>query len=662
MDIKTKRMIAVAVSATVLTMGISACGGGGSELGAADVTAPPSTPSIDLANASDPVTVASVDDNIVVTIPPQAVTTPPVDTVPPQVTTTPSLSTGIEGASSGVATNPAADANTSLPQIVNLTHVSHAYTGVDGEIRFWLNNLPEQIAFQQAKLEICSQALCLPASSLTTKPSGPRGLIVGGIPTKTPYDIVLTLPSESGKTVYVSPTLSALLMPNPKVPASVNVGLRNNDGTIYTANNLSARTKKINVVEEAARLGLPIDLKDNPEVDDSVVINAVIKAAVAGQTIYLPTGVYNLACKTTQAYSNILVTGKSISIVGDGPSSTILKSACDDRDGNQYRGITVWGASDIDLSGFTITSNWNRARPTSTGLNNPDAGGLSFGILVNARNGVPSHTVVINNITVENFHKTGIALAAGSHSVTVSDSIVKNATDIGPGGTGYGIQLLGDGHQDAASNPYMGIPGKDSYFHKVVGNTIVGPYIRHAVLLQYWTHNNLIDGNYLANSALDVIDLHGEDEYSNEISNNAIRGGGEAGVGLGNNGDSHDRAGPDNWVHNNDIGGLAVGAQVRYGTTNATIESNAFHDFKFTPNWLSLTGVRVGKATNTRVINNVFVDKGLANYQWLRTVKDLASGNVPAGGDDLTTVTRGNECGAVASTNATSSSSYVLCK
>src|SRR5690606_42127922 len=79
-----------------------------------------------------------------------------------------------------------------------------------------------------------------------------------------------------------------------------------------------------------------------------------------------------------------------------------------------------------------------------------------------------------------------------------------DATGVGPGGRGYGIAIEGTADQ---RDPRA----EDDSRHNIVdGNTFDGEHLRHAILLQFATHNTLIAENTIAGSILDAIDLHGE--------------------------------------------------------------------------------------------------------------------------------------------------------
>lgn len=107
----------------------------------------------------------------------------------------------------------------------------------------------------------------------------------------------------------------------------------------------------------------------------------------------------------------------------------------------------------------------------------------------------------------------------------------------------------------------------DTRYNVVRNSVFQGPYIRHGALIQYYAHNNVIYNNTFENTVLDSIDLHGEDEFLNEIYKNTITGvltG--AGIGVGNTGGTaptnHDASGAYNYIHDNKISNSREGIKV----------------------------------------------------------------------------------------------------
>lgn len=67
--------------------------------------------------------------------------------------------------------------------------------------------------------------------------------------------------------------------------------------------------------------------------------------------------------------------------------------------------------------------------------------------------------------------------------------------------------------------------------NRVINNRVEGPAMRHGVLLQYSAHHNLVESNTVVRTTYDAFDLHGEDEYGNELRSNVAENCGEGGFG-----------------------------------------------------------------------------------------------------------------------------------
>jgi nitrous oxidase accessory protein NosD len=143
--------------------------------------------------------------------------------------------------------------------------------------------------------------------------------------------------------------------------------------------------------------------------------------------------------------------------------------------------------------------------------------------------------------------------------------------------------------------------------------------LRHAILLQFPTHNNLVAENTITGSILDAIDLHGEGEYLNEIRDNKVIGGKQAGIALGNSGGSknkHDASGPGNWVHSNELIGNRQGVLVILGTPETLIENN-----RITAGDDSRVGIEVRNAPGTKMHGN-HITGGTDKFSAIRLIKD----------------------------------------
>ena len=107
--------------------------------------------------------------------------------------------------------------------------------------------------------------------------------------------------------------------------------------------------------------------------------------------------------------------------------------------------------------------------------------------------GKASSQVLVENLSIRRFERHGISVKA-SREVTLSGNYISEATAVGPGGQGYGIAIEGsrDQHDPDAAN--------DSRHNVVIGNTFDGRHLRHAILLQFPTHNNLVAENTIVGS------------------------------------------------------------------------------------------------------------------------------------------------------------------
>lgn len=197
---------------------------------------------------------------------------------------------------------------------------------------------------------------------------------------------------------------------------------------------------------------------------------------------------------------------------------------------------------------------------------------------------------------MERFQRHGISVKA-SREVTVRHCEVRDATAVGAGGNGYGIavEARADQRDPEAAN--------DSRDNEVVDNSIDGTHLRHAILLQFPTHDNLVARNEIRGSLLDAIDLHGEGEYRNRIVDNTVIGGRRAGIALGNSGGStheHGASGEENLVADNVLVGNQEGIIVILGTPGTVIEGN-----RIVPGPGSEVGVRLDDAPGTVLRDNL---------------------------------------------------------
>ncbi|MDF2610010.1 MAG: coagulation factor 5/8 type domain protein [Lachnospiraceae bacterium] len=340
-------------------------------------------------------------------------------------------------------------------------------------------------------------------------------------------------------------------------------GFINPDGTvheIHTPNPVTGVT--INVADYGT------DAADNTN-DDRLAIQNAINAAKAGDEVYFPNGVYNL--NTSSEPTSHLILKSGVNLRGESQDGVLLVSNFSEElnDTQSTKVLRVTGLENIAIRNMTITSTFDGPFTTEHTTNNPDAGGPLYGIYIQDLSNVPSKYITIEDVTVERFQRIGIRIAS-SHDVVVRRILIKNATDLGGGGAGYGVTIQGA----AAGLDRKGY-NNDSRYNLVEDSVFEGPYLRHGFILQYYTHNNVIRNNQLYVTKLDAIDLHGEDEYLNDIYGNTIMdvttG---AGIAAGNTGATHDKSGPDNYIHDNTIINSREGIKIHLGSPDTIIENN----------------------------------------------------------------------------------------
>ncbi|MEH7226475.1 right-handed parallel beta-helix repeat-containing protein [Bacillus sp. JJ1566] len=326
--------------------------------------------------------------------------------------------------------------------------------------------------------------------------------------------------------------------------------------------------------------------------DDAAAIRKALDSAKPGDEVVLPAGTYDLRSTDPADKSANIVLRSGVDLRGEGREKTVLLTSLDGEDDSRV--IRGSGVHDVIVADFTITSRYEG--PLGEDPDDGNAGGgPMYGIYIGAHKGKSSSRVLVENLGIRRFERHGISVKA-SREVTLSGNYVSEATGVGPGGQGYGIAIEGiaDRHDPDAAT--------DSRHNVVISNTFDGRHLRHAILLQFPTHNNLVAENTIVGSYLDAIDLHGEGEYLNEIRNNTIVGGQKAGIALGNSGGSknkHDASGAGNWVHSNDLIENRQGILVILGTPDTLIEDN-----RITAGEDSKVGIEVRNAPGTELQSN----------------------------------------------------------
>lgn len=308
---------------------------------------------------------------------------------------------------------------------------------------------------------------------------------------------------------------------------------------------------------------------NNPNDNDAAAIQAAINASQPGDAVYIPNGTYHV-------YSTINLKS-GVSLAGQSRTGTVLVANSE----TPLHAVVYAppGTNNLIVQSMRITVADGRA--------------ISAGVRLGIEGGANVSRITVRDMQIERFTRFGVQIVNGNN-ILVDGNIIRNAAALDGGGQGYGVII-----DQAGSN------------NNWVRNNTIGPTIRHAILIQESAHHNLIDNNRITGAVSGAIDLHGEDEYSNEIRYNVIsdcvpngtsvspNGAGiEIGEYSGTIGDPayHDNSGPNNWIHHNEVYNCACGLRVTNNSNYNYIEDNRFHD-----NWDA--GIRADLAP----LNNLYI-------------------------------------------------------
>jgi hypothetical protein len=420
-------------------------------------------------------------------------------------------------------------------------------------------------------------------------------------------------------------------------PESSIAGLREADGTPHSLPLPQARRGRSIDVTAA-----PYCADNSGSSDARPAIEAALLAARSGDELYFPDGTYRLASASRADRRANIILASGVSLRGQSREGTILKTTFDDvyskrRPAGSNSMIVLYGSGvrDLSISSMTVSSYWSGELSLDTKRNSPAHGGPDICILLTASKERYCERIVVEDVAVEKFLNIGIKVDRGCRDVLVCRCVARSATDLGGGGCGYGFQLSGRNDNSLDNSKRYANPNSggldDTYWNAILSCSNGDPYIRHGVLIQYWAHNNLVADCVFDATGLDAIDLHGEDEYANEIRNNTVRNvRGGAAVGIGNSGGGrviHDKSGPGNLVAGNAITNCKEGITVRYGSPRVTIAGNSIQGCE-APGCI---GILLGFAPFARVEGNAIRDNSAPNFTGIVFVRDKAVGRSPAG-------------------------------
>lgn len=379
----------------------------------------------------------------------------------------------------------------------------------------------------------------------------------------------------------------------------VYAGLINKDGSIHNEFHENATTgHQINVLLFGAKA-------NDPNYDNTLAFQNAINSCKSGDEVYVPQGKYYfLTPVVTTPYYAHLILKEGVNIRGAGDDKSILvsnyqnKEYIDQKYGKKTATLVVNNSnSTISDLGFSANTDDNCLPQdiNNTSVNNPNGNQYApaFAIVVYSTSTLSLvENVSIKNVYIEYFQYDGIRLFCTTNC-RIKNCVITKATDIGGGGAGYGIEIRGYGHEY-----FNMIDTKlDSCFNIIEDNTIIGPYIRHGIILSYLTHNNVFYNNTVLDSADDSFDVHGQDEFLNVFSKNYARGSRRgAGIGLGNTGSSHDESGYGNVVYKNIFEECKYGITVTRGTQYTQLLINKIED--------CTQGIYLNDALNTTIKDN----------------------------------------------------------
>ncbi len=273
--------------------------------------------------------------------------------------------------------------------------------------------------------------------------------------------------------------------------------------------------------------------------DDSAAFLAAFAAMSAGDILELGAGEFHIKSQITVP--------SGLTVIGAENDGSVLRAV-----GTSTALKITPGSQDITVSDLVIIGEDEL---------------LDYGVFIGDTNASPPQRIWIKNLRIERFNKRAIQVRAAKH-VKIEDCRLLNALQLGGGGFGYGVTL-----NDAGNN------------NNWVTGCFIGPVIRHGILIQFSAHNNLIEGNTCFETTEDAYDLHGEDEYGNELRFNLAYWDGDSstvgspsGFGIGNTGATHDNSGPANWIHNNEVRGYQIGIEVIQESHIQFIDGNTFTD------------------------------------------------------------------------------------
>jgi parallel beta-helix repeat protein len=331
----------------------------------------------------------------------------------------------------------------------------------------------------------------------------------------------------------------------PKAFAAIDAGL--NAAFVMPA---APTGKTVNVLNYGAT-------PNNSTNNDVTGIQLAINAAVAGDEVYIPDGTYDL--KGTVSIN--LKTGVSVRC----QSQNAVLAGRFTRAPHAVL-YAAPGVNNLTLSNCKITKLSGNTYQAGVRLGYQGTGALTS-------------RIAVKGMYIEKHQRFGVLLQ-NTYQVLVENNTIRDASALGGGGSGYGVII----DQNRSTNNW-------------IRNNTIGPVIRHALLIQFSAHHNLLEHNTVTGAVSGAIDMHGEDEYSNEIRYNTVRDCVRNGTYVSPNGagielgewsgvpgttTQHDNTGPNNYVHHNEVFNCTYGLRIVNNTNNTYVHDNYFHHNLYT--------------------------------------------------------------------------------
>lgn len=381
-------------------------------------------------------------------------------------------------------------------------------------------------------------------------------------------------------------------------------GLSEKDGNVHKNSAIKEYSgKKIDVTDKAYGA-----VANDPNTDNYSAFKNAIIACGDGDYVYVPNGNYYFSSysKTTGSYYTNIKLKANMALIGESMDGVKLISA-NDKTSNENKstcviaGIDIKNAAVKNLTVSSATEDSDLPKDVdSTSEQNFVWTAPTYGIVLGT--GVTASSdeqqgsnCVVENCLIEKYQRMGVRLIMSSE-MTVKNCIFQKATCMGPAGMGYGVDIQGKTHDIDAVDSFI-----DSKYNVIDSNKFLGPYIRHGVVVQYYSHNNLIINNTFDNTLLDSLDFHGEDEFSNEAYGNIIKNCRKgAGIGFGNTGATHDASGRLNYCHDNIISDCLRIADIALGTPDTILYKNSCSNAD--------KGITASNANGTVIMDNTLSD------------------------------------------------------